>query len=69
MVKCVLIVYDYILFQFLGEISRGAFGQVFHVRCATTNKEYAMKVLSKSQVSLSIYEHVSIGSSQKVKER
>lgn len=38
---------------FLGEISRGAFGQVFHVRCATTNKEYAMKVLSKSQVSLS----------------
>ncbi|XP_047468845.1 uncharacterized protein LOC125025032 isoform X2 [Penaeus chinensis] len=35
---------------FLGEISRGAFGQVFHVRCATTNKEYAMKVLSKSQV-------------------
>ncbi|XP_045601324.1 uncharacterized protein [Procambarus clarkii] len=35
---------------FLGEVSRGAFGQVFHVKCATTNKEYAMKVLSKSQV-------------------
>ncbi|KAK4288067.1 hypothetical protein Pmani_038886 [Petrolisthes manimaculis] len=35
---------------FLGEVSRGAFGQVFHVKCANTNKEYAMKVLSKSQV-------------------
>ncbi|RXG69793.1 Serine/threonine-protein kinase S6KL [Armadillidium vulgare] len=34
----------------LGEISRGAFGQVFHVRCSTSHKEYAMKVLSKSQV-------------------
>ncbi|XP_063844454.1 uncharacterized protein LOC135091048 isoform X2 [Scylla paramamosain] len=35
---------------FLGEISRGAFGQVFHVKCSISNKEYAMKVLSKSQV-------------------
>ncbi|KAK7084790.1 ATP binding [Halocaridina rubra] len=35
---------------FLGEVSRGAFGQVFHVKCATSHKEYAMKVLSKSQV-------------------
>ncbi|XP_066987915.1 uncharacterized protein S6KL [Macrobrachium rosenbergii] len=35
---------------FIGEVSRGAFGQVFHVKCATSNKEYAMKVLSKSQV-------------------
>ncbi|MCL4130869.1 UNVERIFIED_CONTAM: hypothetical protein GTU68_061589, partial [Idotea baltica] len=34
----------------LGEINRGAFGQVFHVRCSTTHREYAMKVLSKSQV-------------------
>lgn len=37
-------------FQFIGEVSRGAFGQVFHVKCATSNREYAMKVLSKSQV-------------------
>ncbi|XP_071522454.1 uncharacterized protein [Panulirus ornatus] len=35
---------------FIGEVSRGAFGQVFHVKCATSNREYAMKVLSKSQV-------------------
>ncbi|XP_050732941.1 serine/threonine-protein kinase 33-like isoform X2 [Eriocheir sinensis] len=35
---------------FLGEIRRGAFGQVFHVKCSISNKEYAMKVLSKSQV-------------------
>ena len=36
--------------KLLGEISRGAFGQVFHVKCSSTHKEYAMKVLSKSQV-------------------
>ncbi|XP_018021719.1 serine/threonine-protein kinase S6KL [Hyalella azteca] len=35
---------------FYGEVSRGAFGQVFHVQCGNTLLHYAMKVLAKSQV-------------------
>ncbi|KAF2358666.1 Protein kinase domain [Trinorchestia longiramus] len=35
---------------FYGEVSRGAFGQVFHVQCGNTMLHYAMKVLAKSQV-------------------
>jgi serine/threonine protein kinase len=35
----------------LGNISKGAYGHVYHVRKRDCNQEYAMKILSKSQVS------------------
>lgn len=42
-------------FDVVQTIAKGAFGEVFKVRKVSENKEYALKVLSKSQVGSLVF--------------
>jgi len=42
-------------FQLLGSIASGSYGKVYHVRKRDSGEEYALKVLSKSQVCIHLY--------------
>lgn len=42
-------------FEIVKTIAKGAFGEVYKVQKLSENKEYALKVLNKSQVSIYYY--------------